>query len=93
MQNEMMRNQNQAVHRRNLLMAIQETEFVCLELNLYLDVNPDDEKALKEFNSCSKKLRELKELYDCEVGPLQNFGYSPFNASWVYATPWPWEHQ
>lgn len=80
-------------NRKSLITAIQETEFACLELNLYLDTHPNDRQAFEEFNKLSKKLRELKSCYDKEVGPLHNSGYSTSEGSWVYSTPWPWELQ
>ena len=36
--------------RRALLNQILEYHFACIELNLYLDNNPDDEDALCEYN-------------------------------------------
>ena len=36
--------------RRDLLNEILEYHFACIELNLYLDNNPDDEDALCEYN-------------------------------------------
>ena len=36
--------------RRDLLNQILEYHFACIELNLYLDNNPDDEDALCEYN-------------------------------------------
>jgi spore coat protein JB len=74
-----------------LLTALRQCEFACVELNLYLDTHPDDEEMLCEFNKYSKMLRALKAKYDAEVSPLQNFGFSPFSDSRWVTTPWPWE--
>ena len=78
--------------QNDLMNAIMETEFACIELNLFLDTHPDDEAAKNAFATQSRRLRELKVRYDREVAPLHNFGYSPLDAgSWVCAQPWPWE--
>ena len=76
----------------DLMLAIQEIEFFCIELQLFLDTHPGDQKAREAFLTYSHKLRELKKKYDAECGPLHNFGYSSSeNGSWVYSQPWPWE--
>ena len=78
--------------RREMLEEIQAIEFVTLELNLYLDTHPDDERALREFNTYGKKLRKLVCQYEAMYGPLMNFGFSPsqYPFRWV-EDPWPWD--
>lgn len=90
--NNMQMNHSATSHR-NLLLALQEVEFVCCDLRLYCDTHPEDKDALEKYNAYSRKLRELKSHYDAEIGPLMNFGYSTSDKSWLNATPWPWEHQ
>jgi spore coat protein JB len=74
------------------LKEIQEIEFVLIELNLYLDTHPEDERALLEYNTYGKKLKTLISKYECLYGPLVNFGFSPshFPFRWV-EEPWPWD--
>ena len=75
-----------------LMKMIQECEFYFIDLQLFLDTQPDNQKARAEFIKHSRHLRELKAKYDAEVAPLHNFGYSSIETgSWVYTTPWPWE--
>ncbi len=84
---------NPGASYRSLMTALQEVEFTCVDLQLYCDTHPDDKDARDKFNHYSRKLRELKTCFDRECGPLQNFGYSTSDKSWVYSTPWPWELQ
>ena len=41
--------------RRALLDKILEYQFACIELNLYLDNNPNDERALCQYDIYSNK--------------------------------------
>lgn len=77
--------------KEQLLKQIGCTQFVCVELNLYLDTHPNDEDALSDYLSYSEQLRGLIEQYEELYGPLLNFGHSPTEAgSWV-CSKWPWE--
>lgn len=79
-------------NRRNLLRKIQEVEFACVELNLYLDTHPDNEQALCDFNNFTEELMNLKNMYETKYGPLTNFGGSPSRFPWQWIeSPWPWE--
>ncbi len=78
--------------RRRLLLKIMEAEFTAIDLNLYLDAQPQDQTALGMYNEVVGRLMYLKEKYDEKYGPLANFGYSlsEYPAGWV-EEPWPWE--
>lgn len=76
-----------------LLRKIQEMEFVAIELNLYLDTHPCDQDAINDFNCAVELLRKYKEKYECEYGPLLNFGFGGTSGEpwqWIQG-PWPWE--
>ena len=80
--------------RNNLLNKILEYHFTCIELNLYLDNNPNDENALGDYNKYSEKLQRAKENYESRYGPLTNFGYVPSSYSWQWVcNPWPWDNE
>ena len=74
-----------------LLMKISECEFVCVELNLYLNTHPDDEEARADYYTYSVKLRNLIEDYEEAYGPLKNFGHSPTMTGCWARSKWPWE--
>lgn len=76
-----------------MLKRIQEMEFVAIELNLYLDTHPCDEEAINDYNCAVEALRQLKNEYESQFGPLLNFGMGGFSGTpWQWAMgPWPWE--
>ncbi len=77
--------------RCELMNKISQIQFVCVELNLYINTHPDDTDAIKDFNSYSSRLNNLIEEYEQEYGPLLNFGISPIDTgSWV-CSEWPFE--
>ena len=63
-----------------LLLELQELDFVLVELTLYLDTHPDDTAAINQFNDFSYKRRVLKQKMEEKYGPLQQFGNSYSNA-------------
>lgn len=80
--------------RRELLLRVQELCFACLDMNLYLDTHPEDQKAVSTFNSLSKQFMQAKCAYESKYGPLTNFGYSTSNCPWQWVCqPWPWDRE
>lgn len=78
--------------REELKRKIQELEFAAVELNLYLDNHPNEQKALVDYNNISKDLGSLKKEYESKYGPLCNFGNAPSAYPWQWVNePWPWE--
>lgn len=78
--------------KAKLIRMIQEIQFVCVELNLFMDTHPNDQRALRDFNCYSKQLKELIEMYECNYGPLFNFGLSQNPGRWQWNDPlWPWQ--
>lgn len=78
--------------RARLLDEIRAIEFMTIELNLYLDTHPDDQKALNDYNTYTKQLMALKDEYQKRYGPLSNFGTAVSEYPWAWINnPWPWE--
>ena len=75
----------------SLLLKISECQFVCVELNLYLNTHPEDEAARADYLCYSNTLRMLIEKYESLYGPLMNFGHSPTGTGCYVTSPWPWE--
>ena len=75
--------------REEMIMKIRELDFSIIELGLYLDTNPDDEKALCLHREYTKKVKELKDKYQKVYGPLTIF--YPCNKGRWLEEPWPWE--
>ena len=77
--------------RNKLLRQIQALKFAILDVGLYLDGHPDNQKALRYFNQMKAKLETAVSEYEAAFGPLtmlQNNSETTWH--WV-AAPWPWE--
>ena len=73
--------------RRELADKIKCYQFAVIELALYLDVNPDDEKALCLHRKYCKELKDLQDKYQKVYGPLTiNFPCNKWR--WI-EEPWP----
>ena len=75
----------------DLLNRISECQFVCVELNLYLNTHPTDEAARSDYYCYGKMLQKLIDQYEEEYGPLQGFGHSPTETGCWVCSKWPWE--
>lgn len=86
-----MNTRNSDMSESELLMQISQIQFICIELNLYLDTHPDDEAAMRDYISYGNKLNELIGMYEERYGPIHGFGHSATETgSWVYSE-WPWD--
>ncbi len=80
------RNENK---RREMINDIKALDFSIIELGLYLDTHPEDQKALFMHNEYCKQVKELKDKYQKMYTPLTIF--YPSN-KWKWNNePWPWE--
>lgn len=76
--------------QRALLCKIRAYDFVLIETALYLDGYHSGD-ALSYFCENREKLRELREQYEEQYGPLTQSGVNVENGwTWVQS-PWPWE--
>lgn len=75
--------------REEMAMKIRELDFALVELGLYLDTHPDDNKALCLHNNYSKQIKDLKDKYQKIYGPL-TMDYPCKKWRWL-EQPWPWE--
>lgn len=65
--------------------------FAAHELNLYLDLHPDDQSMFMLFSDYQKKANRLMEEYEEKYGPL-TIGSESMNKSFTWAKEkWPWE--
>ena len=79
--------------REDLIMQIDEQRFAIIEMNLYLDIYPNDKNALNKFNNYLRKEKELINLYESKYGPMTIS--SPVQTdNWLWNnSPWPGEVQ
>lgn len=77
---------------RDTLRRLQEVQFGLVELQFYLDINPEDQRAIHQYNTLSNELQRLKHEYETQHGPLMQYGFSKSPNRWEWVTtPWPWE--
>lgn len=78
--------------KEKLLLDIGRLSFAAHDLNLYLDLNSNDESMLTLFNDYRKEADRLISEYESKFGPLNISSNSletgPFK--WINS-PWPWE--
>lgn len=77
--------------KEKLLLDIGRLSFAAHDLNLYLDLNPNDESMLALFNDYRKQADSMISEYESKFGPLNISSNSletgPFK--WINS-PWPW---
>lgn len=75
-----------------LFLELSRIHFAAHELNLYLDLNPNDTSMIKLFNDYREKCEQLTKEYERKYGPLtvksDVLNQTPF--MWE-KNPWPWE--
>ena len=75
--------------RKKQLLNIQRLEFSINELNLYLDLHPEDENVFKIFKKLIEDLKEKKEVFVKTYGPLD---LCDINDSYEWTmSMFPWE--
>ena len=70
-------------------LELSEISFAAHELNLYLDIHPDDQSMFMLFQDYVKKEKELKEEYESYYGPMCVYSY--INTFSLVNSEWPWE--
>ena len=76
---------NQKEEKLYKIMAL---NFAINDLNLYLDLHPDNQEKLQTFKSLIKQKETLEEEYTKEYGPLKLEQVSGKNFNWVSSFPW-----
>ena len=82
---------NVSAPKDELMKQIMEYDFAALDLQLYLNSHPNDQRALYLFNNCHEMSRKLKDAYEKAYGPITPAGSGnrvPFR--WIQG-PWPWQ--
>ena len=79
----------QNTRRQQMIDQIKALDFSIIELGLYLDTHPEDQRALCMHKEYSKEVNDLKDKYQKTYGPLTIF-YPCNKWRWI-EEPWPWE--
>ena len=77
------------MRRQEMIDQIKCLRFSIIELGLYLDTHPEDQKALCLHREYAKQLKDLEDKYQKMYGPLTIF--FPCNKWRWLEEPWPWE--
>lgn len=76
-----------------MLTNIDALDFATIDLDLYLDVNPNDKKAIELFNQYRKQKEELLKQYENQYGPIILSSDALNTYPWAWENrPWPWEN-
>lgn len=73
-----------------LLFKIMELDFAINDLNLYLDLHPEDREMYEKFKKYTKECIELKDGYAKKYGPLTLDQVNSISYDWM-KNPWPWD--
>lgn len=80
-------------NREQLLKEVMAADFYLVELNLYLDTHPCDQRAINLLNQSVLSARMFRENYERLYGPLTALNsFSRYPYQWI-ESPWPWEKQ
>lgn len=78
----------------NMLTGIDSLGFAMIDLNLYLDLHPDDKKMIDVYNQYRIQKDELMKQYQNRFGPLLTNSDALKSYPWAWnQTPWPWENK
>ena len=76
-----------------LLTYIDSLTFAAHELNLYLDVYPNDQQMIQKFNQYRMEANRAIEQYENSYGPLLVTSDATNVTPWAWDNrPWPWEN-
>lgn len=79
--------------RDELLLKIQELTFKVIDLNLYLDIHPNDEEMYKVFKNTVQELKKYKDMYEKNFGPLCVTDTLYYDSYKWLKNPWPWMNE
>lgn len=75
-----------------LLTYVDMFTFGMIDLNLYLDLYPNDKEALQLFNEYRMQAEDYAQKYESKYGPLSLTSNSLNTFPWAWDNaPWPWE--
>ena len=81
-----------STEREKLLNEIKSYGFAMKDLNLYLDVNPNNTSYINLYNEYRKLKENLVNQYEKIYGPLTLTSKELEKNNWVWNNgPWPWE--
>ena len=76
-----------------MLLKIQELTFKVIDLNIYLDIHPNDNELYNEFKNTVKELKTYKDTYEKNYGPLCMTDTLYYDSYKWTKNPWPWMNE
>ncbi len=76
--------------RESLLLKLMAYSFAINDLNLYLDLHPEDKEAYALFRRYAKEKHTLEDRYSETYGPMTVTETQGENFDWI-KNPWPWD--
>lgn len=90
--NERVTNVMPTNERDRQLLEIQKVAFAMKDINLYLDVHPEDRCMINLYNRYLNQKRELLQNFENRFGPITLDSKSLNSTPWAWnTTKWPWE--
>ena len=77
--------------KESLLWELSTFSFAAHELNLYLDIHPNDQSMFLLFMDYQKKANRLMKEYEQKYGPITINSEEMNSFDWI--NEWPWEGQ
>lgn len=75
-----------------LLTYIDVLDFACIDLDLYLDVFPDNSKMIQFYNQLMNEKKKAEAKYEEMYGPISLSSNTLNTMPWAWIIcPWPWE--
>ena len=83
---------NPNTEKEKMLLKIVALSFAINDLNLYLDLHPDNKEVFNLFKKYIDEKKELKNEYQKKYGPLEVTGDKGMKYNWL-DSPWPWDNK
>ena len=79
--------------KESLMLYVDAIGFAAHDINLYLDIYPNDKDMIELFNQYRMECNKLKEEYQNKFGPLLVNSNATNKVPWSWDDrPWPWEN-
>ena len=83
---------NPTNEQARMLTTLSALEFAAHDINLYLDLHPEDKDMIELYNQYRIESNELRDKYENAYGPILASSNTTNQIPWNWKnSPWPWE--
>ena len=78
-------------NKEAMMLKIQELCFALIDMNLYLDIHPNDKCMINRYNKTLSEKKKLVNEYETKYGPIMTDGAGLNKTPWVWdnvSSPW-----